>query len=123
MNIKLLHVLFQGKVSLFKVDGELVYRLTDQQATKYKGTDNEERVVLKIIEESGNKGIWARDIRTKSNLNQSTLTKVLKSLEGKKLIKSVSSVSVSSIQFPSCLKQVNMNLCRLQRRKFTCFST
>lgn len=50
---------------------------------------------MRIIEDAGNKGIWNRDIRTKSNLNQTALNKILKALEGKKLIKSVSSVSVS----------------------------
>ena len=55
----------------------------------------EERVVFKIIEEAGNKGIWLKDIRYKSNLNSTTLTKIIKALEGKKLIKAITSVSVS----------------------------
>lgn len=84
----------QQKIQLFKTPNELIYRLTDKQASKYKGIDNEERVVMRIIEDAGNKGIWARDIRFKSNLNQAALNKVLKSLEGKKHIKSVASVSV-----------------------------
>ena len=73
---------------------ELVYRLNDQQASKQKGINNEDRVVLNIIEEAGNKGIWSKEIQYKSQLNQSAVTKVLKSLEGKKLIKSVSGVAV-----------------------------
>lgn len=60
-----------------------------------KGADNEEKIVYKIIEEAGNKGIWIRDIRFKSNLNMTQLNKVLKSLETKKIIKAVKSVSVS----------------------------
>lgn len=59
-----------------------------------RGADNEEKVVFKIIEEAGNKGIWIRDIRFKSNLNMTQLNKVLKSLETKKIIKAVKSVSV-----------------------------
>lgn len=86
-------LLSQGKIDLFKVAKELVYRLSDKQASKFKGIDNEERVVMRIIEEAGNKGIWHREIRLKSNLNQQALVKVLKSLETKKLIKSVSSIS------------------------------
>lgn len=71
--------------------------MKEQPSSKFKGTDNEEKIVLRIIEEAGNKGIWHRDIRTKSNLNQTALNKILKALEGKKLIKSVLSVSVSNL--------------------------
>lgn len=56
--------------------------------------DNEEKVVFKIIQDAGNKGIWIRDIRFKSNLNMTQLNKVLKTLETKKYIKAVKSVSV-----------------------------
>ena len=52
------------------------------------------QVVYKIIEESGNAGIWAREIRAKSNLHLNTVDKVLRKLEGKKLIKSFNPVSV-----------------------------
>lgn len=74
----------------------MTWCLKQQSSSKYKGADTEERVVMGIIEDAGNKGIWNRDIRTKSNLNQTALNKILKALEGKKLIKSVSSVSVWS---------------------------
>lgn len=53
------------------------------------------KVVYKIIEESGTQGIWAREIRAKSNLHLNTVDKVLRKLESKKLIKSFNSVSVS----------------------------
>lgn len=49
--------------------------------------------MYRIIEEAGNKGIWIRDIRHKSNLMMTKLNKVLKNLETKKLIKLVKSVS------------------------------
>lgn len=61
-----------------------------------KGVDNEEKVVYNLIEEAGNKGIWIRDIRIRSNLANTQLTKVLKSLESKKVIKAVKCVNVSS---------------------------
>ena len=50
-------------------------------------------MVFKIIEEAGNKGTWIRDIRVKSNLAQAQLTKVLKSLRQRKLIKEVKCVN------------------------------
>ena len=51
--------------------------------------------MYQIIEDSGNKGIWIRDIRIKSNLVQTHIARVLKTLESKKLIKSVKSVQAS----------------------------
>lgn len=55
--------------------------------------DDEERVVYDIIKTAGNKGIWSRDIRNASNLPMTQVTKVLKHLESKKIIKSVKSVA------------------------------
>lgn len=82
---------------MFKDKNNLLYKFKDPaKKGTIKGADNEERVVYKIIEEAGNKGIWIRDIRFKSNLNMTQLNKVLKSLETKKFIKAVKSVSVSS---------------------------
>ena len=60
-----------------------------------KGFEVEERLVYQIIEDSGNKGIWIRDIRIKSNLGQTHIAKIVKTLESKKLIKSVKSVQAS----------------------------
>ena len=72
-----------------------MYVLKDKTASnKLKGGEVEERVVFKIVEDAGNKGIWMKDIRYKSNLNATTLNKVIKALEGKKLIKAITSVSV-----------------------------
>jgi DNA-directed RNA polymerase III subunit RPC6 len=87
-------LMLQKKVVMFnsKQEGKLIYRLADGH--KLKGADVEESVVLDYIEATGNKGMWTRDLRNKSGLQQTTLNKVLKNLEGKKLIKAVASVSV-----------------------------
>ncbi|XP_050514754.1 probable DNA-directed RNA polymerase III subunit RPC6 [Diabrotica virgifera virgifera] len=85
-----------GTFDLFKTKDNLLYKYKDpSKKTNIKGADSEEKVVYKIIEEAGNKGIWIRDIRFSSNLNMTQLNKVLKSLETKKLIKAVKSVSAS----------------------------
>ena len=89
-------LLAQGYFDLFNQSGTLVYKLKDpSKAQKVKGADNEEKIVYNIIEEAGNKGIWIRDIRFKSNLILTQLNKILKILENKKLIKAVKSVSAS----------------------------
>ncbi|XP_060531084.1 probable DNA-directed RNA polymerase III subunit RPC6 [Cylas formicarius] len=85
-----------GILELFQTKDSLLYKYKDpSQKVASKGADSEEKVVYKIIEEAGNKGIWIRDIRFKSNLNMTQLNKVLKSLETKKFIKAVKSVSAS----------------------------
>lgn len=89
------NLLSQGYFDLFKQRGSLVYRLKDPTKVA-KGADNEEKIVYKIIEEAGNKGIWIRDIRQKSNfISETQLKKTLKSLETKKFIKEVKSVAAS----------------------------
>ena len=82
----------------------------DKDGNSYKGGDLEEKVIFQIIEEAKNKGIWTRDIKNKSNLNQTTLNKVIKALEGKKLIKAVTSVSVSFIIF---IMKYEMFICNI----------
>ena len=72
--------------------GGLLYRCKPDEAGVIRG-DAEEKVVYKIIEEAGNKGTWIRDIRVKSNLAQAQLTKVLKSLKQRKLVKEVKCVN------------------------------
>ncbi|XP_054927853.1 DNA-directed RNA polymerase III subunit RPC6 [Dermacentor andersoni] len=90
-------LLAQGKLEILKQKNQqLLYRLKNSDAdNKCKGSDREEKVVYKIVEEAGDKGIWIRDIRIKSGLVLTSLNKILKSLESKKLIKAVKSVSAS----------------------------
>lgn len=86
----------QGHLDLLKQKGQLFYRLKDASKTKVvKGADNEEKVVYTIIAEAGNKGIWIRDIRLKSNLASTQLNKVLKNLQTNKIIRAVKSVAAS----------------------------
>ncbi|KAG6462254.1 hypothetical protein O3G_MSEX013153 [Manduca sexta] len=89
-------LLKQECFDLFNQGGSLIYRLKTQSSKQaVKGADNEEKVVYNLIQESGNKGIWIRDIRLRSNLANTQLTKVLKSLESKKAIKAVKCVNAS----------------------------
>jgi len=88
-------LLVAGKLDLFKsADGLLYKAKSPTQATNIRG-DQEEKIVFKIVETAGNLGIWLRDIRYQSGLLQQQLNKVLKSLETKKLIKSVKCVNAT----------------------------
>jgi len=87
-------LLSTGQIELLKSGNTLLYRFKDSQAaSKTKGFDVEEKLIYQVIEDADNKGIWIRDIRYKCNLPMTQVNKVLKSLEGKKLIKAVNSVS------------------------------
>lgn len=86
-------LLTTGKIKLGRIGSAPVYLAADSGANE--GTDDEEKVVYAIIREAGNKGIWNRDIRNKSNLSMTVLNKVIKSLEGRKIIKAVKSVAAS----------------------------
>ncbi|KAI4492083.1 hypothetical protein M0802_010091 [Mischocyttarus mexicanus] len=89
-------LLTKGYLTLYKQGESLLYMLKDPSKIKItKGSDNEEKIVYSIIEEAGNKGIWIRDIRTKSNLILIQLNKILKKLESKKFIKAVKSVAAN----------------------------
>jgi len=88
-------LLVAGKLDLFKSSEGLLYKLkAPSKATNIRG-DQEEKIVFKIVETAGNVGIWLRDIRVQSGLSQTQLNKVLKSLESKKLIKSVKCVNAT----------------------------
>merc|ERR1712150_30103 len=62
-------------------------------AIKFKGLGSEEMLVYQLIQQSGNTGMWTKDMKFHSNLQQPQITKILKALEGRKLVKSVKSVT------------------------------
>lgn len=90
---------------MYNAGGRLIYKIRTEEAKDtpegLKGADTEEKIVFGIIRDAGNKGIWMRDIRNESKLQPTVLNKILKSLENKKIIKAVKSVSVSTF---CCLK-------------------
>jgi len=88
-------MLKEGVLSIYKLaDGTPVYRRqSTQEATRFQGLTSEERLVLQLIETSGNTGMWTRDIRLRSNLQQVQVPKILKTLETRRLIKAVKSVA------------------------------
>lgn len=88
-----------GKLDLLKsAQLGIVYRLKDNldpSSLTGSNSDMDEKLVYTVIKESGNKGIWIRDISTKTNVKSTVLNKTLKSLESKKLIKPVASVNAN----------------------------
>lgn len=92
----------EGKIQLCKQGSNLVYRVIDSKSTynhsALQGHSNisiEERAVYRVVESAGSKGIWNREIRNQTKLPLNQMSKVLKNLETKKLIKAVKSVTAS----------------------------
>jgi DNA-directed RNA polymerase III subunit RPC6 len=67
-----------------------------EDAQKFEGLSSEQRLVYDVCDRASNKGIWTRDIKLATNIPQHNLTKILKLLEQRKLIKSVRSVASKS---------------------------
>jgi DNA-directed RNA polymerase III subunit RPC6 len=77
--------------------GELFYILIDENvAVKYAGLDVQAKLVLQCIEKAGTMGIWTKDVRLQTNIQQQALNKIFKSLETRQLIKPVKSITAKS---------------------------
>jgi uncharacterized membrane protein len=49
---------------------------------------------LSLIKAADDKGIWQRNLRTKSGLPETTMMKCVKTLQGAKLVKEIRSIKV-----------------------------
>jgi DNA-directed RNA polymerase III subunit RPC6 len=77
--------------------GELYYTLVSTEvASQFHGLDVSALLVYQVIERAGNMGIWTKDIRIQTKIQQQALQKIFKSLETRRLIKPVKSVTAKS---------------------------
>lgn len=87
----------KARLVMSKKGDELYYTLvSDETAAKWAGLDLTARMVYQKIEEAGNRGVWTKDIRTQTNIQQQALNKIFKALEGRLLIKPVKSVNAKA---------------------------
>jgi len=89
-------LLGKRRLQIFKSDqsDQLVYKEFSRVfANKLKGLGSEETLVYQIIQAGGNMGIWTKELKMQSNLQQPQISKILRSLEGRQLIKAVKSVA------------------------------
>jgi|UniRef100_A0A7R9T920 DNA-directed RNA polymerase III subunit RPC6 len=87
-------LLSSRKIQVYKDGDSLIYReVQKDEAVKFKGLSSEDLLVYQIIQSSGNTGIWTKELKQKSNLPQTQITKIFKVLEARKLIKSVKNVA------------------------------
>ena len=78
--------------------GELFFKPADHQNTEkfWNGLNHNEGFVLQEIENAGTSGTKSKDLRLRTNLQQTQLTKVLKKLETDGLIKSIKSIAAKN---------------------------
>jgi len=85
---------------LIGASGDLLFKApneTEQQ--QFGNLTQEQTLVYQIVEQAGSMGIWTREIKRKSNLPQPTLTKILKMLETRKLVKWVFPITAKNRKF------------------------
>eukprot|EP00878_Enallax_costatus_P015618 GHUV01016360.1.p1 GENE.GHUV01016360.1~~GHUV01016360.1.p1 ORF type:complete len:286 (+),score=79.01 GHUV01016360.1:781-1638(+) len=86
-------LLASHKLSILQQGNQLLYRAAAPQDARMSGMSPEEMLVYQAIKESGTKGCWTRDMKVKTNLAQPQITKILKALETRQLVKSVKNVN------------------------------
>lgn len=84
-----------GSKRVIIAQGASGLRLKVNTSTQIQGASEEEQAIYTLIEDSKTKGIWIRELRDGSGLSQIQLRKVLKTLETKKLIKTVKAVGTT----------------------------
>jgi DNA-directed RNA polymerase III subunit RPC6 len=83
----------ERRVQLFMNGTEVVYRsLTKEAADRLSDLSAEDMSALQAIERAGTNGIWVRTLKLQTRMQQTQITKVLKRLESRKLVKTVKSV-------------------------------
>ncbi|KAG7343334.1 RNA polymerase Rpc34 subunit [Nitzschia inconspicua] len=85
------------QMSKAPITGELFYILIEESiAAKYSGLDVQAKLVLQCIEKAADRGIWTKDVRLQTNIQQQALTKIFKQLETRQLIKPIKSITAKS---------------------------
>lgn len=87
------HLLGKGKISISEDAGEVVYQsLSETHANSMKRLEGEDILVLQMIREAGEKGVWNGEIKVKTGIPITQVNKYLTNLEKQKLIFSKKSV-------------------------------
>lgn len=86
-------MLSNRSVTLLRTAGGLLrYKAAGAREQKTKGLHPEELMVFQHIQKAANSGVWTKDLKIRTNLAQPQITKILKALEARGLIKSIKSV-------------------------------
>jgi hypothetical protein len=79
-------------------DTQLFRLVSVERAEKVRGLSDEDLAVLQLVERTAASGVWVRQLKLTSKLQPAALSKILKRLEGRKLIKAVTSVAKNKLK-------------------------
>lgn len=87
-------LLQKRQLQVFKQGDFIVYKQqTKEESVRFKGLSSEDMLIYQAIKNAGNMGIWTKDMKRETNLQQPQVNKALKNLEARGLIKGVKCVS------------------------------
>lgn len=79
------------------LSGEMYYQLVEETvAAQLQGLDSAAITVYQVIEKAGNMGIWTRDIKNQTKIQPTVVTRILKALESRRLVKPIKSVTAKT---------------------------
>jgi DNA-directed RNA polymerase III subunit RPC6 len=83
----------QGLINLMQSPtGDMLFEaVASEKAAMFQGLTPDDRLIYQLISESGNRGIWIKYLKSKSNIATTRIPKILAALEKRKLIKTVKS--------------------------------
>ncbi|KAI9292460.1 RNA polymerase Rpc34 [Neoconidiobolus thromboides FSU 785] len=83
-----------GLLDFFMVDGQMAFNgVPITSLEKLDELNEEEKRIYKTVEDSQNEGIWIKTLKSKTGLHQNVVTRCIKVLENKNLIKAVKSIN------------------------------
>lgn len=86
-------LLADGRVNMLQGPQGIMWQaVSDEVQKQFAGLGQDQMLVYQLIKESGNVGIWQKNLTFKSNLATHVITKIIKTLETRKLIKAVKSI-------------------------------
>ena len=85
-------LLSEQRIELIKSKDGLLFKTASEAQRKMFGLDQNHHHIYGLIEDAKDVGIWHKDLKEKSKLQQHVLGPILKLLESKKLIKNVKSI-------------------------------
>lgn len=87
-------LLSKRQVQIFQQGSTHIYKLQPkEEAGKFKGLTSDDMLVYQVIQQSANMGIWTKDMKRNTNLQQPQVAKAIKNLEARNLIKAVKSIT------------------------------
>lgn len=86
-------LLREDKIDIYK-HGDAIYYKANREQIRF--ASKEEKMVYLLVKEAGRDGVWIKDIKVRSKLHQNLITKILRALEQRAVIKTVRSAKQSN---------------------------